>query len=445
MTTIGDLQAQIDSLLAIGASIQDPVAKLIQSKEIKDSIIYTKNKKTRQNCRINPLTIKTIKAKAYARTFVATQPFQERLKVLHQLDNGEKIVQYYLKNIDKNLSDIDARVARRLKGNAQLKFKQFAAQKLGNTKEGALYATRLRKYYTEKMKANQAALKAMYTQLKTASNQKLKQLNQQYRRQLSSYKKVKNRSSNTGRPTAVRKTRRRAVNNVAVRPSYSFTWAKSGWVNIDSYLHLLSKGSKSVQINLAGGKGTQQIYQWIFQVQNLVPLASKGKGGVAMFPKQNASTLQLAKQTFCFAISKSGEDYFWVAKGYNPYQQDTLSLKMEPTTIEAIKNKLAAYSIKNDVLAHYTAQEEMAEKVVRTRRKRWQDQQKRKRLAIEYRKKYNEIKRKQMEKMRVLNELRQFVFPCVKVEPEEELSENIEDEDIQMFNSVENKKVESLK
>ena len=62
---------------------------------------------------INPAIIKIIKTDNFQNTFIATKAFEQRLKTIFKVCKDE-ILELYIKNLDKNLWEVDAMVAEKL-------------------------------------------------------------------------------------------------------------------------------------------------------------------------------------------------------------------------------------------------------------------------------------------------------------------------------------------
>jgi len=94
---------------------------------------------TPANCGIDPLYIKVIRSEKYQNTLIATREFEARLRVIFKTCNT-KVLDLYIKNLDKNLYEIDAMAAAILKGTEfENTFNDFAAQKLSKVKDADKY------------------------------------------------------------------------------------------------------------------------------------------------------------------------------------------------------------------------------------------------------------------------------------------------------------------
>lgn len=156
---------------------------------------------------IDPAIIKTIKTPLYENTLIATKEFETRLKTIFKTCNN-KLLELYIKNIDKNLYEIDQMAAQIASETYKKAFNDFAQQKLTNVQNQNKYAILLNAYYAiqltriqSEIKANrEKALKALETQHK---------INEQIRAEY------------------------RAIIQKRYIPHYSFPRQRLGWVNVD--------------------------------------------------------------------------------------------------------------------------------------------------------------------------------------------------------------------
>ncbi|OQP54433.1 hypothetical protein [Niastella populi] len=102
-------------------------------------------------CAINPAKIKAIWGEKYQNTLLATREFEERLNQIHQ--TGKNVVlDLYVNNLDKTLSEIDSMAVKNLKGAFKQRFLAFAARHDGAIKINSALTQKLRQYYDTKTK-----------------------------------------------------------------------------------------------------------------------------------------------------------------------------------------------------------------------------------------------------------------------------------------------------
>jgi hypothetical protein len=108
-------------------------------------------------CGINPAKIKAIWNERFQNTLLATREFEERLRYIHASQTPE-VLDIYVRNLDKNLWEIDLMAANAFVGelaNPQKKsiFSDFAARRDGKVNNGSTQFQKLKDYYSQKSKA----------------------------------------------------------------------------------------------------------------------------------------------------------------------------------------------------------------------------------------------------------------------------------------------------
>lgn len=296
------------------------------------------------NCGLDPISVKTIKTKPYSKTFIATKEFEARIKQLHQVSNsnGTDNLYMYLENLSKDLSIVDGMVAETMMGNIASTFRNFAKEGLTNVKDSNIYQDQLNAYYNKKRKENKDALVQLQQELNKMDAKELNKLRNNYSKAVASRNKVY-----TPGCTILDKLPKRTV---ATSLSYSFSWASGGWVNIDRYLHLLSKGSEKVEMVIVNPQKSMEVYQWLNTIGNLTPLIVSNNKANALFPKKGNLGSNAMKNTFCFAISMEDGKYQWFEKKFNPYNLSEIKMTLVPKSIDEIRTVLRAYDSGNHVL-----------------------------------------------------------------------------------------------
>ena len=118
-----------------------------------DSIAYTQN----SQIGINPLSIKSIWLRKFNNTILATKAFEERMPFIHESCN-QKVLDLYIQNLDKGLSEIDAMVVNLVDGHLKHKFAEFAKRGDGRVKISDKATKQLAKYYQTKLAAESMAI-----------------------------------------------------------------------------------------------------------------------------------------------------------------------------------------------------------------------------------------------------------------------------------------------
>jgi len=109
---------------------------------------------------LDPLKVKAIWNERYQNTFIATKAFEERLQVIHQnCADANSIFDVYVKNLDRNLYEVDKMVVTTLKNTSlRTEFETFQKQRLTNVPNKNTDVSKLNNYYIQQQKVYRLAL-----------------------------------------------------------------------------------------------------------------------------------------------------------------------------------------------------------------------------------------------------------------------------------------------
>lgn len=288
-------------------------------------------------CYIDPLKIKSIQTQKFANTFVGTREFEERLRLMHQQKNGTELLNIYLKNLSKNLWECDSMAARIASAAAKASFEKWASLKCTNVRDANSNQVELEKYLNQQRAQFLKERDAILTQYRKEDQKKIDEI----QADLVRLQKEKDRE-------LVKITRTRASINVTslagVTNTYKTSWYKTGWVNIDCYLHELEKGGEYiVAIDVKGGPEEMQVYQTIPIVNTILPLNDIEGRFSAHFPKSKKG---LVKSVYAFAIAKkNGVKYFGIQE-FDANNTQSVSITMAPKSEREIAQILEKLPIK---------------------------------------------------------------------------------------------------
>ncbi|NOX48246.1 MAG: hypothetical protein GXO89_14845, partial [Chlorobi bacterium] len=123
-------------------------------------------------CGIDPAIIKVIKGEKYQNTLIATREFETRLQIIFKTCRDD-ILEIYIKNLDKNLWELDSIAAITLGEHHQYEdFYDFYKQGLTNIKEANKYSELLQNYYEQQ-------LQEVKTELESVNKKAIKELQKQ--------------------------------------------------------------------------------------------------------------------------------------------------------------------------------------------------------------------------------------------------------------------------
>jgi len=374
------------------------------------------------SCGIDPLTVKSIRSKEFTNTFIATKEFEERIRELHKMDNGDALVQLYVHNLAKPMWEVDILVAQQLLGKDKILFDAFAAQRLTNLKDAEIYQDRLSAFYKEKKVLSKQAVRKVKRNLAKKDRQQLTQLYgklNELRVKASVeydggiYRRINGSiAGNIPAPNA-------ATSNV-----YATPWSTFGWANIDCYLKYLDNRSKEVDVLVKNTFSEVKAYQWLNIIRTLTPLTMNENRGVAVFPEEGAKGAEGMRDTYTISISRDGDQFAWSSLRYNPYENDSIVVEQTLISLEDLKEKLLAFDQSTSPLIERlkTAEEYLKEEMEKRKKeemletKRLKELEKRNAyIAKSSSGKQQELVRKQQEiaeRRQFEQELRSICFSC---------------------------------
>lgn len=365
-------------------------------------------------CSISPQSVQTIKSDAFANTFLATKEFEQRIKVLHQMPNAQKLFDLYVNNLSMKLWEVDEMVAAQLNGTDQKYFNEFASEKLTNVKDASIYQEQLTAYYNKKQKEYLAAAKKtndIYQKQSLEDLNKyqyeLSKLKSQYSELNAAQNKIGNNNISTSGSTSQTSANTAIVsppskkknfnlpklnlpvptkslpktNTVTAPSTYSTKWFKGGWMNIDAYLHELEKGNKTVEIEVKDGKG--KIYQCINTLKTIIPLTVAGIIAKAKFPTKTSTYAAKMNNTFAIGIRKENGQLQYAEKFYNPYQTSKISLDWINISSAELKEKLKVLDGTTPLIQEIELQEKFIQQQLEIQQKKEELDQEKKKVAAE--------------------------------------------------------------
>ena len=389
------------------------------------------NKNRNEVCGVDPLTIKAIRTSNFANTYVATSEFEERLRVLHKLDNGQELLDVYLSRLGEDMYISDSIVMTKVQGDYKTVFNNYYNEKLTNLKDAEIHQEQMSAYYNKKKKEYAGSIQKLRNDLNKKDLKQIKELREQLNISRDNYRaslklnSPKNDldNSNSKRASAIAKlvSKLPARNAVNSPQTYSTAWASAGWVNIDSYFKMLAKGSQDVKILAKNGEESTQVYQWLNAINTLIPLSVSNGTATAKFPKRGAKNAGQINNTFCFAISKNNGIFKWCQKAFDPYKSIMLTANLKITSLKDIRYNLRLLGVnENNVFNHLHQIDIALAKQERDRKAREEKAQ----AITMARESYIETSKEVNDKINKLNvkreierlfieSLRQIAYPCI--------------------------------
>ncbi|MBC8475245.1 MAG: hypothetical protein H8D53_02240, partial [Bacteroidetes bacterium] len=137
------------------------------------------NKNRNEVCGVDPLSIKAIRTSNFANTYIATNEFEERLSVLHKLDNGQELLDVYLNKLEEDMYISDSMVMTKVQGDYKTVFKNYYNEKLTNLKDAKIHQEQLSAYYNKKKKEYAGSIQKLRNDLNKKDLKQLKELREQ--------------------------------------------------------------------------------------------------------------------------------------------------------------------------------------------------------------------------------------------------------------------------
>lgn len=261
---------------------------------------------------VDPGAVKTIRDPKFQDTWIATREFENRLHLMQKLENGQELLDTYCQNLDKNMHEIDAQVIPKI-DNEEVKeeFISLFSQKhttISNSPE----AKDLSKFYNEIREKNRLEIE-----------------------------KVNRNLGGSITPTVV--LSKKDLNSPANRQAYQFSWSGGSWINIDAYLHILSK-KPSVLLPIFADDSSRHkvVYQHIGFLNNLTRLREiEMNGYVGNYPNESIRESRKERNGMAISISyQQGNKYRLGIAEFNPYKVDEVRISYELVNTSELKRRL---------------------------------------------------------------------------------------------------------
>lgn len=310
---------------------------------------YKKNaSESNAYCFVEPLSIKSLINEKFQHTFIATKEFEERLKVIHTLEDGDKILSIYINNLDQPLWKSDQIAAKELTGEEKVRFQKFEEQRLTNVESNGINQAELTAYYNEKRREYALARLEEHERLKKISIDELNTLQQKLLDQVNNPQQAIENTQ--GNPKSEEKWRILNRNNVSQRPSYKVSWYSGSWMNLDCYS--IGANPQSVDILVDDSENPDlSVYQCLVSLKTLVTINKINKRYQAKFPENEAN------DTYCLAISKKDNGFLYAERKYNPGTESEIQLSLEKISASELKTKLLLLSPLNSLIISTMAEE----------------------------------------------------------------------------------------
>jgi cytochrome c2 len=189
-------------------------------------------------CGIEPAHIHAIWDKKFNGTILATKQFEERLQVIFKTCNSS-ILELYVKNMNRNMWEIDEIAATMCDGENKMAFEHFAARKDGGVMIDQPHLQKLQKYMEEKAKMYQDAAMAAYKKVikdDEAASEKARNVGYEHQSE-ELHRTFKNFDEEfTANLKEAYRQLGKPFNQNPPQPMLNTTVMNTGWKNVDAYV-----------------------------------------------------------------------------------------------------------------------------------------------------------------------------------------------------------------
>lgn len=277
------------------------------------------------DCGIDPAIIKVIKDEKYQNTLIATREFETRLQIIFKACRND-ILEIYIKNLDKNLWELDSIAAFTLGEHHQFEdFYDFYKQGLTNVKEANKYSELLQNYYEEQ-------LRKVKTELESVNKKAIKELQKQ--------NKVAEKTAAKYKKLLLKREKHRME-------TYGFEWTETGWINIDRGTIPKDWGPQRLEMIVQNGKKYDRVHTYVVytSIKSLYRLNSTDKELFYVGNNEQKEML-MPKKRLAVAISIAYKDDipYLALKEFETGSEPQIKLSLQESSSQKIKEAIKPYN-----------------------------------------------------------------------------------------------------
>ncbi|MFT5513752.1 MAG: hypothetical protein ACI8SE_002161 [Bacteroidia bacterium] len=275
-------------------------------------------------CGIDPAIIKVIKSEKFQNTLIATREFEIRLQTLFKVCRND-ILEIYIKNLDKDLWEIDSIAASTLGEHILAsEFRNYSGQKLTNVKEANKFTQLLQGYYDRQLKLVRASLESV----KEKALKELQNKNDIAEKIATEYKGL------------LRKREKYRME------TYRFEWSETGWINIDRGPNPKDWGPQRLEMIVQDGDSFDRVHTYVVytSIKSLYRLNSSDNVLFYVGNDQKKKML-MPKRRLAVAISIAyrSDKPFLGLKQFETGTEQKLTLTLEQSSSEEIRAAIKPY------------------------------------------------------------------------------------------------------
>lgn len=272
---------------------------------------------------IDPSIIKTIHSEKYQNTLIATREFEKRLQSVFKTCNN-KVIEVYIKNIDKNMWELDE-MAAKIAPN-KIPFSDFSKEKLTNVKYANEAAKNLSGYYEKHLNKTRIELEALYQKAKEIRNKedaRIQKLRENYQEIV--VRRVKDRM-----------------------PKYGFILTEDGWKNIDTGTVAKPWIYASLEVKLNNIESFDRAYAYFFvsSIHSLMKMDDEDK---KIFSTSSKKLPMMKEGCIALSIAYIGNQAYFTSQDFKAQAGLKLDLTLKAVSKEELNSKLASLDTKDSI------------------------------------------------------------------------------------------------
>jgi hypothetical protein len=276
------------------------------------------------NCGVDPLIIKVIKDEKFKNTFISTREFESRIQSIFKTCTSE-ILEFYVRNLDMNLWELDSIVAGKLEGEKYYSdFNAFYMQKLTNVENANIHSKLLRGYFEQKLKEVRVELELVAKKAMKEREEKNKvatEISDQYKELLSKRERYR-------------------------MEGYGFIWTDDGWINIDIEVNTDDWVLHNPEVTVENGNGFDRIHTYLVYASEGSLIGLDTDDDVKFYIEKNKqikSAMPLDQLIIAVSIAYKGNQPFMDIQELNKNKEFKLTLNLKESSIEKIKEAITPY------------------------------------------------------------------------------------------------------
>jgi len=273
-----------------------------------------------ENYGVDPSIIKAIKNDHFQNTLISTREFERRLKVIFKLCRSD-IIDIYIKNLDKNLWELDSIAGSILEDEKYNDvFRRFAEEKKTKVRGANINSELLKAYYETRLQEITIELeenRAKLLEVRKKEREEKQILVDAYRKVLQEREKYR-------------------------MERYGFEQTDLGWINIDRGTLEKDWAPERLEVQIENGEDFDQVFSYVVytSMKSLYRLSSNDN--ITFYVGNEGSKEMLMpknKKAILVGVGYLDDKKYFISKEFKTGVESTIELTLQPST----ETKIAAY------------------------------------------------------------------------------------------------------